>query len=174
MEEKAIIKVAVVGPESTGKSVLCEQLAAHYKTNFVPEFARKYFENNKIEKHTLFDIDFIYQIQIQMEDELIVRSNVYLFSDTSLVSGKVWAQEVFNTSPPFINENLDEVKYDLYLLCDIDIPWVRDKQRRNEHNRAKLFEDHRIELDRMGVSYQIISGLKGARLQNAIKAIEGI
>ncbi len=172
MEKKDIIKIAVVGPESTGKSILCEQLALHYKTKYVPEFARKYFENNKIENHRLFDIDFIYEMQIELENDLIEKANTYLFCDTSLVSGKVWAEEVFHETPPFISENLEKVKYQLYLLCDIDVPWVRDKQRRNEHNRAKLFNDHKVELDRMKVSYKIITGLKEARLENAIKAIE--
>ena len=174
MEKKDIIRIAVVGPESTGKSVLCEQLALHYKTNYVPEFARTYFEYNKIEKHRLFDIDFIYRMQIDLENELIAKANTFLFCDTTLISGKVWAEEVFKTTPPFVADNLDKIKYDLYLLCDIDLPWIKDKQRRNEHNRSKLFDDHKRELDRMNVPYKIIRGLKEARLENAVKAIEGI
>lgn len=172
MEKKDVIRIGVVGPESTGKSVLCEQLAAHYATLFVPEFARTYFEYNKIEKHRLYDIDFVYRMQIDMENDLMERANGYLFCDTTLVSGRVWAEEVFKEMPPFVAENLDKIKYDLYLLCDIDLPWVKDKQRKNEHNRGKLFEDHQRELDRMKANYRIIRGFNEMRLKNAIKAIE--
>lgn len=172
MEEKRVVKIGVVGPESTGKSVLCELLAAHYKTVYVPEFARTYFEYNKIEKHKLLDIDFVYRMQIDLENEKLAKANGYLFCDTTLLSGKVWAEEVFQTTPPFVADNLYKIKYDLYLLCDIDVPWVKDKQRRNEHNRSKLFEDHKRELDKMNVPYKIIKGLKEMRLQNAINAIE--
>jgi len=172
MEKKGVIKIGVVGPESTGKSVLCELLAKHYETVYVPEFARTYFEYNKIEKHRLFDIDFVYRMQIDLENRMLEKANVYLFCDTTLVSGKVWAEEVFNTTPPFVADNLNKIKYDMLLLCDIDLPWVKDKQRRNEHNRSKLFDDHKRELDKMNVPYKIIRGLKEVRLHNAIKAIE--
>lgn len=172
MEKKGIIKIGIVGPESTGKSVLCEQLAKHYTTKFVPEFARDYFTTHSIHSYTLQDLESIYTQQLALENQLIKNAHEFLFCDTTLLSGKVWALEVFNTVPKVIDENLKKETHQLYLLCDLDLPWVQDEQRMNKHNRDELFQDHITLLNELDANYEIISGKHEHRLLNAIKAIE--
>ena len=172
MANSKIIKIAVIGPESTGKSVLSEQLAKYLKTVFVPEFAREYFNNKNIEGHTQEDLEAIYKKQLLLEAEAINRANKFLICDTNLISGKVWADVVFNGAPSFILENLTATDHDLHLLCDIDLPWVADSQRRNEYDRKRIMEMHLNELTRLNATFEVVSGFDNERLQNAIKAIQ--
>ncbi len=171
MENSKIIKIAVVGPESTGKTVLCEQLALHYNTIFVPEYARDYFLTKNIEGHTKEDLNVIYEKQILWEHETIKRANRFLFCDTNLISGKVWADVVFKSAPEFISQNIINTDHDLHLLCDIDLPWVADEQRRNEYNRKEIMQMHVDELKKLGLKFEIIKGFDKERLKNAIIAI---
>ena len=39
-------KIVVIGPESSGKSTLCQDLSAYFKSSYLPEYARIYLENN--------------------------------------------------------------------------------------------------------------------------------
>jgi NadR type nicotinamide-nucleotide adenylyltransferase len=172
MENTKIIKIAIIGPESTGKSILSEQLARHFHTIFVPEFARDYFSTKNIESHTLSDLDIIYQKQLLWENEMAKRANRFLFCDTNLISGKVWADVVFKTAPKFIQENLPLTDHDLHLLCDIDLPWIPDAQRRNEYNRKEILQMHVNELENLRAKFEIIKGVDDNRLKNAISAVE--
>jgi NadR type nicotinamide-nucleotide adenylyltransferase len=172
MENTKVIKIAIIGPESTGKSVLSEQLAQHFNTVFVPEYAREYFSDKAIEGHTLDDLTLIYQKQIQWEHEMIKRANKILFCDTNLISGKVWSDVVFKKAPSFILENIERTDHDLLLLCDVDLPWIPDEQRKNEYNRKQIMQMHLDELKKLNVKFELISGKGEARLKNAIAAIE--
>lgn len=172
MENQKIIRIAVIGPESTGKSVLSEELAHHFRTVFVPEYARDYFSDKKIEDHTMSDLTIIYQKQALWEQEMIKRANRFLICDTNLISGKVWANVVFKSTPQFIDDNLPLINYDLHLLCDIDLPWVPDDQRRNKYNRKEIMEMHVNELQKLKVKFEIVTGLEHDRFQNAVKAIQ--
>lgn len=172
MENSKIIKIAIVGPESTGKTVLCEQLAKHYNTIYVPEYARDYFRSKNIEGHTKEDLNIIYEKQILWEHETIKRADRFLFCDTNLISGKVWSDVVFKSAPEFISKNIMHTDHDLHLLCDIDLPWVADEQRRNEYNRKEIMQMHVDELKKLGLKFEIINGFDRERLKNAIIAIE--
>ncbi|MBK7310522.1 MAG: ATP-binding protein [Sphingobacteriaceae bacterium] len=171
MENSKIIKIAVVGPESTGKTVLCEQLALHYNTIFVPEYARDYFLTKNIEGHTKEDLNIIYEKQILSESKIVKQANRFLFCDTNLISGKVWADVVFKSAPEFISQNISNTNHDLHLLCDIDLPWVADEQRRNEYNRKEIMQMHVNELQKLGLNFEIIKGFDKDRVKNAIIAI---
>ncbi len=70
MEKKPLIKVAVIGPESTGKSTLCELLAQHYNTQWCPEFAREYLLTHGTD-YTYDDLLYIAKGQLAMEDEYV-------------------------------------------------------------------------------------------------------
>jgi len=171
MENSKIIKIAVVGPESTGKTVLCEQLARHYHTIWVPEYARHYFKTKRIDGHTKDDLNIIYESQIALEREAIKNANKFLFCDTNLISGKVWSDVVFDKATDFISEHISHIDHDLHLLCDIDIPWVADEQRRNQHDRKEIMQMHIDELKKLGLKFEVIKGFDEARLKNAIAAI---
>jgi NadR type nicotinamide-nucleotide adenylyltransferase len=173
MEKTAegIIRIAIVGPECTGKSTLAEALAKHYSTCFVPEYAREYID--KLNRpYGLDDIVKISQGQLLLEDELISKANRILICDTNLVVTKIWAEFKYKQYPEWIKENIAKRKYALHLLTDIDIPWEADPQREHPHLRRELFEIYERELNELKVPYQTISGKPEMRLESAVEHID--
>ena len=168
-----IIRIAIVGPESTGKTTLAGQLAKYYRTVFVPEYAREYIEHLQ-RPYSIDDIVAISKLQMELEDELAIKANKLLICDTNLLVTKIWAEFKYGLCPQWIKENYQERQYDLHLLCKIDLPWEADPQREHPHLREELFATYKHELDKQDKPYHIISGLNEIRLQQATKAIEGI
>src|SRR5258705_2087907 len=129
-------KIVVIGPESTGKSTLCVQLTQHYATTWCPEFAREYLLTHG-KKYDYDDLLTIAKGQIELENKSIVNSELSIrktshspiFIDTDMYVMKVWCEFVFGNCHRFILDQVIERKYDLYLLCDIDLPWVKDELR---------------------------------------------
>ena len=169
--ENKIFKVAILGAESTGKTTLCEQLSSYYKTVFVDEFARSYIEDLK-RPYTLDDIIYITKKHLENENQALTNANKILFVDTELIITKIWAEDKFNSVPDFINNHLQEQKYDLYLLTANDIPWQEDAVRENPNRRDYLQALYIKELEKINANYKIVSGLGVERLGNAIKLIE--
>ncbi|HSY76820.1 MAG TPA: ATP-binding protein [Bacteroidia bacterium] len=170
---KKIIRIAIVGPESTGKSTLAEQLAKYYSTCFVPEYAREYI-NNLQSPYTIDDIIAISKRQMQLEDDFAQKANKLLICDTNLVVTKIWAEFKYHQCPEWIKENIAKRKYALHLLTSIDLPWEADPQREHPHLREELFEIYKNELAALKINYSIISGEPARRLQQAIKAIDEV
>ncbi len=169
--QASIIKIAIVGAESTGKSSLVEQLAKHYRTQFAHEFARNYFNTNNINNYTINDIEFIANKQIALEDKLMLTANQFLFCDTAMITLKIWAQNEFSTSSKIIDEAFNNQHYHLFLICNNDVPWVADNQRKHEHLREHIFKLNKHELIKHNFNYKIISGLGDDRFNNAVKII---
>ena len=170
---KEIIRIAIVGPECTGKSTLSEQLAQHYKTKFVPEFAREYI--GKLQRpYTIEDIVTIAKEQIRTEDETTLQVTNLLICDTNLIVTKIWAEFKYHTCPSWITENIRKRKYDLHLLTNTDIPWQADPQREHPNQREELFELYKKELQAEKVLFKIISGKPEERLKQAIEAIDSL
>jgi NadR type nicotinamide-nucleotide adenylyltransferase len=168
-----IIRVAVTGPESTGKSMLAKQLAEHYNTQWVPEFAREYVGNLGRE-YTKEDILIIAKTQLINEEIAAEKANKILFCDTELIVTKIWSEHKYNSCDEWILENIGAHKYDLYLLCNIDLPWEADPQREHPHLREYLFDLYKKELEERHYDYCIISGTGELRMQCAVKAIDEI
>jgi len=162
-----LIKIAVTGPESTGKSVLSQQLAEHYNTVWVPEFARLYLLN--IERPYVYD-DILEIAKGQVESEKIIEAlaNKIIISDTELIVTKIWCDVKFGKCHSWIEEQLIRQKYNLYLLMDVDLPWQFDPMREHPDAREFLMEKYVEELKRLGFSYKIVSGVGEERLRNAI------
>jgi NadR type nicotinamide-nucleotide adenylyltransferase len=168
-----IIRIAIVGPESTGKSTLAEQLARHYHTVFVPEYAREYL--NEIKRpYEAKDIVIISERQLKLEDKLAPKANKILICDTNLLVTKIWAEHKYGKCPVWIELQYKQRHYDFYLLCNIDIPWHADPQREHPHLREELFTVYKTELDKQPVPYSVISGLGETRLKNAIEIIDDL
>lgn len=173
MEKSKIIKIAIVGPESTGKSTLCKDLALHYNTVWVPEYAREYFTKNKnINNYSLKELESIYIQQIENEKKALSEAKHFLFCDTTLITGKIWALEDFKEVPSFISENIEKIGYDLYLVTNNDVEWLPDELRKCGHNRDYLLERNLEELKLLGADHVIIEGANERRLKNAIKYID--
>lgn len=166
-----IIRIALIGPESTAKSTLSEQLARHYMTHWVKEYSREYL--SKISrKYTLDDILLIAQKQLEQENKLLQTANKFIFADTELILSKVWCEDVFNICPDWINENILPHKYDLYLLTYPDLPWEKDAVRENGNRRQFFYDWYEKELKAINANYQVIKGGNEERLNNCISAIE--
>ena len=168
-----MFKIAITGPESTGKSTLSEKLAHHYNTNFVPEYSRTYFENFE-GQYTENDVVEIAKGQHNLIIEEEKKSSKILIADTEIVVCKIWVEYVFKHSNKVIDEILKQQDFDLYLLCDIDLPWTYDPLRENPNieERKELFEIYRNTLEQMKVPFEIVSGDDEVRVNNAIKVIE--
>jgi len=167
----ALKRIAVIGPESTGKSELCQHLAFHYQTEWVPEFARFYLDrlDRPYEQH---DLRAIAEAQLQWEDDKAKYAKDYLFCDTNLIVIKIWSDHKYSNTDPWIEKQLAERKYDFYLLNNIDIPWTPDPQREHPTLRQHFFEIYEAHLKSHSYPYSIVSGIKDDRKKSALNALE--
>jgi NadR type nicotinamide-nucleotide adenylyltransferase len=174
-------KIVVIGPESTGKSWLCEKLSVHFNTNWVKEYAREYLLANGTE-YTLNDLTLIAKGQIEAENKLVdlmqnnveaANTNKPLFIDTDLYVMKVWSEFVFNQCSFEILNGIVLQKNDLYLLCKPDIPWVSDELREYPDliTREKLFLHYKDIMINQSVPWIEINGHFENRFQLAVQAV---
>ena len=161
-----IKKIAIIGPESTGKSELCKQLAKEYNTIFVPEFARNYLTNLG-RQYTYDDVIYIGEQQMLLEREYEKRANKILFCDTNLITIKIWLQIVFNKVPFYMDVLINQNRYDKTFLMDIDLPWENDPLREHPNRRSEILDLHMNELKLCRTEFTLISGNGLERLQNA-------
>ncbi|KQR69605.1 AAA family ATPase [Pedobacter sp. Leaf176] len=169
---KSIKKIAVVGPESTGKSTMSQLLAKHYKVSWVPEYARYYCEN-LFAPYTLQDEVNMYYGQLALEDAILVTTDTeFIICDTTFVTVKIWSDEMLGETPQVVLDALPRRPYDLYLLMDIDLPWQDDPLRDFPNQREYFMEVWHKELKALNANYKVIGGLGDVRLQNAIASID--
>ncbi len=169
--ENSVKKVAIIGPECTGKSALSEFLAAHFKTAWVPEYARGYLENlvRPYEPHDLLSIA---HGQIRLENAWLPEADHVLICDTNLYVIKIWSEFKFGSVNPEILSMIASRHYDLYLLTYIDIPWEDDSQREHPDKRQQLYDLYLKEMKGQSVPFVEIRGEKTERRKAAIKAVE--
>ena len=172
MEDHNIKKIAIVGPESTGKSTISAQLASHYQTVWVPEYARGYCEQLE-EPCTWQDEINMFYGQLQLERELLPQARKILICDTTFITVKIWSDHVFGQTPQEVLEALSQHVYDFYILLDIDMPWEEDPLRDFPHLREHFMAVWHQELQALNARYQVVSGFGEARLNAAIQAIDG-
>jgi NadR type nicotinamide-nucleotide adenylyltransferase len=169
-------KIVVIGPESTGKSTLCEQLAANYKTLWVPEYAREYLM--KLGRpYSYDDLLIIAKGQLEQEDRIIASSNNSLvFIDTDMYVMKVWCEYVFGKCHSFILNEIVKRKYDAYLLCNTDLPWVADELREypDLESRERLYHMYKDLMVSQSTPWFDISGDYNERLRKAVSIINGL
>ncbi|HTB26844.1 MAG TPA: ATP-binding protein [Puia sp.] len=166
-------KIVVTGPESTGKSTLCEQLAKKYNTNWVPEYAREYLL--KLGRpYTYDDLLIIARGQLEQEDRITASSKSPLvFIDTDMYVMKVWCEYVFGKCHSFILDEIVKRKYDVYLLCNTDLPWVADELREypDLESRERLYHMYKDLMVNQSTPWFDIKGDYEQRLSNAISFI---
>ena len=170
-EGNSLLKVVITGPESTGKSALSASLSEHFKTSYVPEYAREYLQLKKGD-YTQEDLTNIAERQIKSEDEY-QRNNIGLIiCDTSLEVIRVWSEWKYGSCDRFIIDNAKARTPDLFLLLKPDLPWQPDPQRENPDDRDKLFAYYQKSLSEYHTKVVEISGDGDKRITSAIKAID--
>lgn len=164
------VKIAITGPESTGKSFMTEQLAKHFKAPLVSEYARDYLNmiNRKYQK---CDLKIIAERQIEIEKKILANLPEILFTDTELTVIKIWSEYKYNECPPWLLEKWKSQHYDLYLLMNVDFPWQNDPLREHLNARNELFSLYKEALQHKGANFSIINGLGSERFGNALKAV---
>lgn len=166
----------IIGPESTGKSTLCAQLSEHYKTCWCPEFAREYLQETG-GRYTFADLLNIAHGQQELEDTMLTQaSNGYYFIDTDMYVMKVWCEVAFQQCHTWILKQIAMRRYDLYFVCDTDLPWIRDELREypDPAFRKKLFLMYKDIAINSGTMWSEISGTDSQRLQMAVGIIDTV
>lgn len=167
-----VINIVITGPESAGKSVLSQQLADHYHTLYIPEYARDYI-GGLGRKYCEADLVHIAQKQIEEKEKYSHIANRILFLDTFLIITKIWFEEVYHFCPVWLDRSLRESDIDLFLLCNTDLEWVPDPLRENGGERREyLFKRYEQELKHYNFHYGIVKGTNEERLRNAIRIVE--
>jgi NadR type nicotinamide-nucleotide adenylyltransferase len=179
-------KVVILGPESTGKSTLCKQLAEYYQTMWCPEFAREYLLKHGM-NYSYDDLLTIAKGQVALEEEYFSKTkelshsplsthHSLLFIDTDMYVMKVWCEFVFGNCHRFILDQIVSRKYDLYLLCNIDLPWIKDELREypDLKRREQLYHIYKDIMINQSTPWVDISGDYEERLAKAVAGVNKI
>ncbi|CAA9195016.1 hypothetical protein FLA105534_00452 [Flavobacterium bizetiae] len=176
-QKTAIIKIALFGPESTGKTTLAKQLADYYETEWVPEFARDYLQEKWEENQHICVADDMLPIaygQVALENKKLASAKKYLFSDTNLMVTKVFSEMYYDFCDPLLNEAALEHDYDLFFLTDIDVPWEKDDIRDTPDGRESVFSVFKQTLIDTKKPFITLSGNKESRLAKATSIIDAL
>ena len=172
----ALIKVVLFGPESTGKTTLAAQLAAHYNTLWVSEFMREFLqkkwdsEKKLVEKEDLIPIA---KGQLKLEKEISQKVEKLLICDTNLLELKVYSEYYYEGfCPSEIKREATKNDYSIYLLTYIDTPWEADDLRDRPENREEMFRIFEAELKKQNFPYKILVGNEKERFNRAVEIID--
>lgn len=167
-----MIRVVVTGSECTGKTTLAQALAKHYGTPWVLEYVRQFVEEQG-RAPEYRDVEAIARGQIALEDSLSTQASRLLIQDCDLLSTIVYSRHYYDDCPPWIEQALLDRRADLYLLADIDVPWVPDGDQRDRGDRREEMQHffRQALLDR-GLQFVEIQGSPERRLSRAISVID--
>jgi NadR type nicotinamide-nucleotide adenylyltransferase len=166
-------KIAIVGPESSGKSTLARTLGGMLDAVVVGEYARSYLETHGT-GYQERDLKAFTEGQMEAEFFAAKKPGSIMICDTDMITIRIWSEERFGRCDPWIVEQSQRWHYDLWLLCSPDIPWEPDPLRENPHDRDRLFQVYLNMLEQLGRPYEIIAGDREARIARALRAIERI
>ena len=166
-------RILILGPESTGKSTLAEDLANHFGEPWVPEFAREYLE--KVDRPYRFeDLVEIGKGQVLLEDQQAEKAKNFLFCDTDLRVIHIWSEHRFGKTDPWVLGEINRRTYDLILLTDTDLPWEPDPLREYPEleMRQYFFEKYLKLAQESGFPFWTVSGDREKRLKKAVQAVD--
>jgi NadR type nicotinamide-nucleotide adenylyltransferase len=169
--KKELIKIAIVGPESTGKSTISSALAKHYQTVWVPEYARYYCEGLTAACTLQDELNMFYgQLALEKSMEVVAKNNL-LICDTTFMTVKIWSDYQLGETPQLVLDAIKSNSYDHYLLLKNDLPWEEDPLRDFKDMGEYFMEVWRKELNNINASFVEVGGVEN-RLENAIAEID--
>ncbi len=170
-----IIKIALFGSESSGKTTLSEQLAQYFDTVHVPEFARNYLQEKFNKTKEICQPEDLLPIaigQTQLENDGLNAANKFLFCDTNLLVTKVYSEIYYNYCDPKIEKAAKNHEYDLFFLTDIDLPYAKDDLRDSETARKEHFGVFKNVLLEYNKPFILLSGNEEQRMKLAVAIIK--
>lgn len=167
------IKIVIIGPESTGKSTLTQELANHFNEPWVKEYAREYIEQLK-RPYNYPDLLKIAKGQVALEEKYAPKADRYLFCDTDLHVMQIWSNHRFGKTHSWTLQQIKKRRYDLYLITDIDIAWEEDPLREHpDPEMREYFLNLYISIiSETGVPFIILRGDLQTRLKTAMTEIK--
>ena len=159
-------KIAILGPESTGKSTLAVALANHFNTLWVPEFARDYIGGLN-RPYDYADVLQCARGQRDWEEQQLCKTSGPVFFDTEMINLHIWLKEKFGNSPDWILGDIRK-RYDFYLLTTPDLPFVADPLRENPDRREYFFNLYKKALEALDIHFGLVTGQDEARFKSAL------
>lgn len=167
---KPAIRIGIIGPESTGKTLLAQKLTEYYNGEWIPEYARTYMENLN-RPYEYQDVKNIAQWLIDAYNNRKKQPHPVFF-DTEMIITKVWFDVAFGKIPHEMDKWLNNMDFDAFLLCYYDLPWIPDPVRENGGKmREILFNRYEQEIRQLKKPYAIIRGKGINRILNAAQAL---
>ncbi|MFT5820522.1 MAG: NadR type nicotinamide-nucleotide adenylyltransferase [Crocinitomix sp.] len=163
-----MIRIAITGPESSGKTTLSRSLSEHFKVPFIPEFARTYLEKINGD-YNQFDLDKIAQGQLK---SILSSQNTINISDSDFSVLEIWSHYKYGNVSDFIFGLVKKDLFDLHILCTPDIPWEEDPLRENPDNRDQLFELYKESLIKHKKNFIVVSGAHKNRVEKCLETID--
>jgi nicotinamide riboside kinase len=164
------MKIAIIGPESSGKTTIAKLLAKEYYGIFVSEFAREYLENKPSNyKYNIKDLIKIASIQNDLIEKTFLGK--VIVADTEMLVIKIWAEDKFGNCPHEIESLLANQKFDYYFLCKPDFPWEFDKLREDSNRRDEIYKIYLAYCNKLKFEFSILEGNITNRLIFAKKTI---
>lgn len=172
-------RVVILGAESTGTTTLSKDLAKYYKTTWVPEYGRIYYEGKMYRyssrlKWDSQEFEFIAKEQKKLEDQLAQQSNKILICDTDQFTTTLWHQRYLNSDSKVLETMAKKDNHDLYILTADDIPFIQDGTRDGEKIRHEMHQQFIDKLKRWHKKHIIVAGSYKARLKASIRAIDAL
>ncbi|MCC5915788.1 MAG: ATP-binding protein [Cryomorphaceae bacterium] len=167
---KIIKTYCVTGPESTGKSALSQALSREFNFPWSQEYAREYLQYDP--KYTYDDLYLIAQGQLQKQLEVKNAADTSVIWDTDLLTLVIWSKYVYGKVNMEVYRMWKQNLPDVYLLCNVDLPWEFDELREHPHHRHKLFNFYLKWLKKSGIPFYVVEGVGSRRIENAVELIQ--
>ena len=168
-----LVHVVITGSECTGKSTLARRLAEHYSVECVPEFVRE-FAKTVGGRIQFSDHGPIARGQMDLEDEYAARASGLLLHDTDLVSTVVYCRHYFGRCPEWITAAGIDRRADLYLVCDIDVPWTPDELRDRGDRREEMHKAFVDAVAESGARWEVVRGDETTRFARARELVDSV
>lgn len=172
-----LLKIVFYGPESTGKTTLARQLAAHFQTEWVPEYAREFLQqkwDKTKQTCTIDDLKLIAIGHLKAENEAVAKANQWLFLDTDVLVTKTYSEMYYGYAESWLEDAVEQLHYDFYFLTDVDVPWEADDLRDKPNERSESFTFFKKKLEENSKPYVVLSGNQEKRFEKALHWLEKI